>query len=56
MKNLGLTLVLPGTMRVEYSATKSVAEGKLDGSPLTVTGPITPPVLQEPENVRLPHS
>jgi hypothetical protein len=34
---------MPGTMRVEYSATKSVAEGKLDGSPLTVTGPIIPP-------------
>jgi hypothetical protein len=34
---------MPGTMRVEYSANKTVAEGKLDGSPLTVTGPIVPP-------------
>jgi polyisoprenoid-binding protein YceI len=34
---------MPGTMRVEYGASKTVAEGKLDGSPIKVTGPIAPP-------------
>jgi hypothetical protein len=33
----------PGAMRVEYAANKIVAEGKLDGSPIKVTGPLLPP-------------
>jgi hypothetical protein len=33
----------PGTLHIEYSANKAVVEGKLDGSPLTVTGPTVPP-------------
>ena len=34
---------MPGSMRVEYGASKTVAEGKLDGSPIKVMGPIVPP-------------